>query len=88
MLCRTVRKGSECSFAKASGCSYIGTSCAQVIEKCIGCSRIVDNFCSTYPDPVLKWAYGYQCPMATHIKKEAVEVKKMNPLKASKKGKK
>ncbi len=88
MLCRTTRKGIECVFMTRKGCTYIGDTCLKVIEKCAGCTRITDNFCSSYPDPALKWAHGYNCPMATNIKKEVVEQKKLNPIKASKKGKK
>ena len=59
-------------------------------EKCLGCSRLTsdqhDNVvCFIYPDPEKKWKLG-NCPMATHIKKVQATEKKINPLKASKRG--
>lgn len=60
--------------------------CDVVIEKCHGCEKVLPSgYCSTYPDTGLKWRKG-NCPSATHLKKTAAVEKKVNPLKASKKG--
>jgi len=58
-----------------------------IIEKCLGCDRVIqDNekqVCKTYPVPRALWR-SRNCPMATHLKREVVEEKKLNPLKKSK----
>jgi hypothetical protein len=74
------------------GCTFTGESCLVIIEKCEGCNRIVEfssgRYCKVYPDPASRWAYGIS-PTASHMKKEIKEVvQKLNPLKASKRGKK
>ncbi|MBN2706671.1 MAG: PxxKW family cysteine-rich protein [Deltaproteobacteria bacterium] len=90
MICQTVRKGNECFLMKSSGCSYMGGSCKSVIDKCEGCAKIISyneqNYCSCFPDPDTRWQNG-TCTMATHIKRDVEQIKKkINPLKASKKG--
>ena len=90
MNCETVRKGNECFLMKASGCSFAGGSCKPIIDKCEGCAKItvVDekSYCLCYPDPGNRWFSGV-CTMATHIKRDVEQIKKkINPLKASKKG--
>jgi len=90
MLCQTVRKGNECFLMKASGCSYEGGSCKAVIDKCDGCAKVTEydgeKFCLCFPDPANQWSNG-TCTMATHIKRDVEQIKKkINPLKASKKG--
>lgn len=88
MICTTTRKGHDCVFMKASGCSYAGGTCLAAIEACMGCNRIAEQesgiYCSIFPEPAVKWKLG-NCNMATHIKAEIVDnKKKLNPLKASK----
>lgn len=90
MICETVRKGHECPFMTAKGCSYKGGVCREIVEKCDGCGRSVEMesgwYCSTCPEPSLKWKLG-SCNLATHIKAEDKKAKqKINPLKASKRG--
>ena len=90
MICQTVRKGNECFLMKASGCSFADGSCKPIIKKCEGCGKVsvVDekSYCLSYPDPESRWLTG-TCTMATHIKRDVEQIKKkINPLKASKKG--
>ena len=64
----------------------------EIIEKCVGCNKAIkidDVYkCKVYSNPLSKWSYGINCPMATHIKKEKIIIeKKLNPIKASKKKK-
>ena len=71
-----------------NGCNYNGGSCYTIVENCAGCARITEysagKYCSSYPQPELKWTSG-KCNFATHIKAEALkEDKKVNALKASK----
>ena len=55
-----------------------------IVDKCVGCGNIVcEDKCRTYLYPESKWTRG-NCPMATHLQKEAVREKEINPLKASK----
>lgn len=71
------------------GCSYEGGVCKTVVEQCDGCGRITefssDKYCSSLPDPSLRWKNG-NCNMATHVKTEVGKKQKINPLKASKRG--
>ena len=96
--CNTMRKGVPCLFMKKDGCSFNNQQCSPIVEKCEGCEHIVVEsinsdgqsirLCETYKDPSSRWAYLKECPMATHIKKEEEtgKGKKINPLKASKRG--
>ena len=64
------------------------TEASQCVEACNGCKRIQEdtNVCGVYSAPVFRWSFGI-CPMATHKKvEEKVDDKKVNPLKASKRG--
>lgn len=59
-----------------------------VIDKCIGCDRVIEvesqQFCKTYTSPAAKWKLGI-CNFASHVKPEiATSTVKVNPLKASK----
>lgn len=89
MICDTIRKGSECAFMSASGCSYNGGTCLEVLESCNGCNRTAKYeagwFCTSCPDPSIKWKNG-NCNLATHIQTVAEAKAKVNPLKASKRG--
>jgi hypothetical protein len=92
MICTTIRNGEECVFMTASGCSYNGGQCHQVVEACTGCHRSKQFesgwFCSAAPDPSVKWKYG-NCNMATHVIMTVKQEKaKLNPIKASKRGNK
>jgi hypothetical protein len=88
MLCTTVKEGQDCFFMQKSGCKFNGGSCHTIIEQCEGCQRAKEFptgvFCTTFPDPAIKWRAGV-CTMATHVKAEGKkENGKLNPLKASK----
>lgn len=91
MLCQTVRSGMECVFMSKSGCGFNGGSCVPIIEKCEGCSKILESatgkYCKMYPDPKAKWSLG-GCPTASHVKRNVKEEQKINPLKASKRANK
>jgi len=88
MICATTKKGTECSFMTAKGCSFAGGTCKEIVAKCEGCANILavgdKKYCKTFPDPKAKWMFGV-CGLATHIVRKAEEAKKVNPLKASKK---
>ena len=92
MICQTIRKGVECPFMTASGCSYNGGKCHVIVEACQGCSRSAEYdtgwYCAACPEPSSKWKTG-NCNMATHVKAatQVESAKKLNPLKASKRGK-
>ena len=63
-----------------------------IIEKCEGCSRIVEQegsqYCKSYLSPAAKWKIGF-CNFATHAKPEINIVKvRINPLKAAKRASK
>ncbi len=90
MFCATIRKGIDCPFMEANGCSYNGGICHEIIEKCCGCSRSKEYssgwYCAACPDPSLKWKNG-KCNLATNVAAESKENNlKINPLKASKRG--
>jgi hypothetical protein len=88
MICTTIKKDMECTFMDTDGCSFNGGRCYTIVEKCEGCSHVVDfdgaQYCRTYPDPGSKWLLG-RCNFATNVVRESVkESKRINPLKESK----
>lgn len=90
MICDTIRKGSECSFMTAKGCSYNDGLCHEIVEQCKGCNRSSELesgwYCTACPAPELKWKTG-NCNLATHVTAAISSNKqKINPLKASKRG--
>lgn len=89
MVCTTIKNGKECPFMTAKGCSYNGGVCHEIVEQCKGCNKSIETstgwYCSSYPDPSLKWKNG-NCNFATHIASVAEAKAKVNPLKASKRG--
>lgn len=91
MNCATIKEGSYCAFMKTAGCSFSGGRCQTVAEECEGCAQIKEFpeglFCATYANPVAKWSTG-RCNFATHVKDKEKAEKKINPLKASKRGSK
>jgi len=91
MVCKSAKQGLECPFMTGKGCTYNGGVCHQIVEQCKGCNRSKEFpagwYCTSCPDPSQKWKAG-RCNMATHVAAaaEAKPVKKINPLKASKRG--
>ena len=90
LVCTTIRKGVECPFMTAKGCSYNGGICHEIEERCNGCKKTVEFssklYCTVSPDPSLKWKTG-DCNFASHvIKISSASDAKLNPLKASKRG--
>ena len=90
MECQTNRRGENCNFMTAKGCSFQGGACYPVVEQCEGCAKVVEyetgRFCAVYPHPEMKWRKG-PCNFATHVKREIekdASGKKINPLKAAK----
>ena len=69
------------------GVQVNGVVMHQIVEQCEGCERIKEfeggKYCSTYPQPAVKWRLG-NCNFATHTKAAAKGKAKVNPLKASK----
>ena len=90
MECTTVRKGFDCPFMTAKGCSYNGGICHEAVEQCNGCNRTFEVsaawYCAACPDPSIKWKNG-NCNLASHVSEANSSAKaKLNPLKASKRG--
>ena len=92
MKCTTIRKGMECAFMTAKGCSYKGGVCHEIVEPCKGCSRTVEVssgwYCAACPEPESKWKTG-NCNLATHVTSSiGGNAQKINPIKASKRPRK
>jgi hypothetical protein len=90
MNCTTIKEGMECPFMSAKGCSYNGGICHQIVEQCKGCQRGTELssgwYCTAYPEPALKWKNG-NCNLASHVSAANSSAQaKLNPLKASKRG--
>ena len=87
MICETTKKGTECFFMSKNGCTYNGGTCLEVVEKCEGCEKIVENKGKQYfllaPQHELKWHAG-DCNLATHVTREVKKEQVINALKASK----
>ena len=91
MVCNSVKVGVDCFFMTNSGCQFNGGSCHQIVEQCEGCQKVKEfpsgKYCISFPDPSMKWRMG-TCSMATHVKAANAKTNgKINPLKASKRGK-
>jgi len=72
--------------------NYNDSGFQPVIEKCDGCSRIIEQeekqFCTSFLNPAAKWKLGI-CNFATHAKPEITIAKvRINPLKAAKRASK
>lgn len=61
--------------------------CEKIVDQCVGCNRIENGYCKAFIRPATRWLAG-NCTLASHIVYEAKEVKKVNPLKLSKKSSK
>ena len=90
MVCNSVKESMECIFMTKKGCSFNGGKCHPIVEECHGCSRASQFssgwYCTACPDPSVKWKHG-NCNFATHVEKAVqVNITKVNPLKASKRG--
>ncbi len=88
MQCVSIKKGVECGFMTAKGCTFNGGRCHPIVDQCQGCSRTVTfdsgTFCTVAPDPSKKWN-GRPCNFATHVERsKSTQTQKLNPLKASK----
>ena len=92
MKCSIVKPEWECTFMSQSGCGFgdAQETCLPIADKCEGCENIHDwpsgRYCKLFAAPETKWVMGI-CNMATHVKVDEVkEQKRVNPLKASKRG--
>jgi len=61
-----------------------------IVSQCAGCNHVRSlgdqGYCNSYATPAAKWVGG-MCNFATHAKIEKkLEVRSINPLKASKRG--
>ena len=89
MQCQAVIPGSDCNFWGKQGCTFLGSTCREIVDSCAGCEKVfaspIGMVCSVYPAPERKWQDG-NCNFATHVKAQIVsEEVRTNPLKASKK---
>ncbi len=69
--------------------TFSGNAAHKIVEQCEGCAHVQvigeGKFCKAFNDPAAKWMFG-SCNLGTHVvRKLGGEVKKVNPLKASKK---
>jgi hypothetical protein len=56
-------------------------------EKCPGCGKINElGKCVVYATPSSQWSRLMGCASRTHMKVQSIEDKKLNPMKASKRG--
>ena len=90
MHCTTIKEGMECPFMSAKGWPYHDRLRHRLVEQCEGCNRGSEFssgwFCTACPEPATKWKNG-NCNMASHVSTKATAAKtKINPLKASKRG--
>lgn len=66
-----------------------GNPAHKIVDQCVGCAHVQEigesKYCRAFADPAAKWMFG-TCNLGTHVvRKLGGEVKKVNPLKASKK---
>jgi len=58
---------------------------SEIVEKCEGCEKVFENVCIAYANPALIQRQG--CALQSNKVLTAEEIKKINPLKASKRKK-
>jgi len=69
MKCEIPKEG--CQQRTAEGDCKLNIVCQKIVEKCIGCARMVGEYCKPYSNPASRWVTSKVCPMATHVKVEA-----------------
>lgn len=74
----------ECDARDNLGDCGFGHICEPIIDKCEGCGKTSAGYCTAFLNPSVKWRISKICPLATHIKAEAKQERKINPLKQSK----
>jgi hypothetical protein len=81
MICEIPK---QCNYRKNNECGFLRL-CQPIVEACVGCAKVENDYCKNFIDPAVKWSIGgIICPMATHIKAEEKIAIKLNPLKQSK----
>ncbi len=60
----------NCNARSPEGYCNIHTVCEPIVEKCIGCIKIVNEYCVSYARPSLKWVNDRICPLASHVEKK------------------
>lgn len=92
--CQKDRPGKPCPFWQKDKkhpdgvCTFYDGKCFTTIDQCKGCKYIEGPFCMVYISPSAQWHRG-RCPMYVNpaeVQKKVEEEKKLNPLKASKRG--
>lgn len=89
MKCNTIRMNKDCPFMTKKGCSYRMGACLPIVEKCGECKNVEvfndKTYCTVYMNPEVIWTTS--CGKSTVKQKPIIEdaVKKVNPLKQSKK---
>lgn len=75
---------------RKNGMCLLNTECQKIVEQCMGCNRVENDYCKAYINPASKWMGDRECPMATHIEHESKKDKKVRvgQQKQSKKRKK
>jgi hypothetical protein len=85
MICKLNKPGKYCSFWSTKCTSPV---CEKVVEQCVSCKNIEDEYCSKFVSPFAKWSIFGGCSLYTErVIKEEVK-HKLNPIKTSKKSKK
>lgn len=70
----------NCLIRDENGICKIRTICQKIVDKCVGCSRVDNGYCSVYVNPEAKWRVNGPdaiCPMASHVQKEVPEAEKV-----------
>jgi len=57
---------------RRDGYCMLDVRCKPIIDKCVGCAKIENNYCQMYINPSIKWRLGV-CPGATHVKKKVTD---------------
>ena len=70
----------KCNARDENGVCKIHAVCQPIIDKCEGCDRIENGYCTAYINPEAKWRVGGPdgiCPLASHVKREVEKVGKV-----------
>lgn len=64
-----------CNLREEDGSCRLKRPCLPIVEQCGSCDKIENGYCKAYVAPIVKWARGRICPIATHLEKEDAKKK-------------
>ena len=64
----------KCVMRDSNGVCKLNIICLPIVDKCVECGKIENDYCRIYPSPRAKWSAGRVCPSATHVKEDIPKI--------------